>query len=312
MQKILNEIKFHLQKFKEIYGVETVILTQRDGFPISIVGVWLSEDEVFGVCSSSSAIYAAAQHLSKGKLNYLLIEGTRVNMMISPLQDLREFCFTIVTKPKVNLGAIFLRMRENFFHLRNMLLNLSDIKPPLRNFTEEEIRNILKAFLIKPGEDVFAEIKHEMFELDDELFRKVRDSLRELLALIKDVESVSIVYEGGYLLLSMSRNDECSQTSSEDILAYSLIDTATRLMWIMKKTAVRQIVCDCNKFMYLIYDLGNCVLVVKVIKGKTKLGFLRLVINSCIDKIRTFMSEKKSRISSLPKIDSIEKIQLLL
>jgi len=77
MQKILGNIKSYLEKFKEIYGVETVILTQKDGFPISIVGVWLSEEEVFGVCSSSSAIYAAAQQLSGGQLNYLFIEGTR-------------------------------------------------------------------------------------------------------------------------------------------------------------------------------------------------------------------------------------------
>jgi len=310
MRKILNEIKCHLEKFKEIYGVETVILTQKDGFPISIVGVWLSEDEIFGVCSSSSAIYAAAQQLSRGQLSYLLIEGTRVNMIISPLQDLQEFCFTIVTKPKVNLGAIFLKMRENFFHLRNILLNLSDIKPPLRNFTEEEIRSILKAFLVKPGEEVFDEIKHEMFGLSDELFIKVRNGLRELLTLIRDVETASLVYEGGYLLLSLSRNSECSETSSEDALAYSLIDTATRLLWITKKTAVKQIMCDCNRFMYLIYDLGSCALVIKVAKGKTKLGFLRLVINSCIDKIRAIILEEKMKTSILPKIGSIEELQL--
>ncbi|MHA1721550.1 MAG: hypothetical protein ACTSXW_00560 [Candidatus Baldrarchaeia archaeon] len=312
MHKMLNEIKCHLERFKEIYGVKTVILTQRDGFPISIVGVWLSEDEIFEVCSSSSALYAAAQQLSGKQLSYLLIEGTRVNMMISPLPDLQEFCFTIVTKPKVNLGAIFLKMREHFFHLRNLLLNLSDIKPPLRNFTEEEIRGILKSFLVKPGEEVFDEIKHEVFGLSGELFIKVRNGLKELLTLIQDVERASLIYEGGYLLLSLSRNSECSETSSEDVLAYSLIDTATRLLWITKKTIVRQIMCDCNKFMYLIYHLGSYALVIKVAKGKTKLGFLRLVINSCIDKIRTIMLEEKTKASVLPKIGSIEEFQLAL
>ncbi len=312
MQKILGNIKSYLEKFKEIYGVETVILTQKDGFPISIVGVWLSEKEVFGVCSSSSAIYAVAQQLSGGQLNYLFIEGTRVNMMISPLQDLQEFCFTIVTKPKVNLGAIFLRIREDFFNLRNMLLKLSDIKPPLRNFTEEEIRSILKTFSVRPGEEEFNEIRHEMFELSDGLFEKIRNKLRELLTLIQDIEMISLIYEGGYSLLTLSRTAEFCETSSEDVLAYSLVDTATRLMWITKKTMVKQITCDCNRFMYFIYDLKGCVLVIKVAKKKAKLGFLRLVINSYIDKIKATLLEGKVKTAILPKISSIEKLQLAL
>ena len=312
MQKILGNIKSYLEKFKEIYGVETVILTQKDGFPISIVGVWLSEEEVFGVCSSSSAIYAAAQQLSGGQLNYLFIEGTRVNMMISPLQDLQEFCFTIVTKPKVNLGAIFLRIREDFFNLRNMLLKLSDIKPPLRNFTEEEIRSILKTFSVRPGEEEFNEIRHEMFELSDGLFEKIRNKLRELLTLIQDIEMISLIYEGGYSLLTLSRTAEFCETSSEDVLAYSLVDTAARLMWITKKTMVKQITCDCNRFMYFIYDLKGCVLVIKITKKKAKLGFLRLVINSYIDKIKDTLLEGKVKTAILPKISSIEKLQLAL
>ncbi|MCD6164254.1 MAG: hypothetical protein J7J30_02295 [Candidatus Odinarchaeota archaeon] len=312
MQKILGNIKSYLEKFKEIYGVETVILTQKDGFPISIVGVWLSEEEVFGVCSSSSAIYAAAQQLSGGQLNYLFIEGTRVNMMISPLQDLREFCCTIVTKPKVNLGAIFLRIREDFFNLRNILLKLSDIKPPLRNFTEKEIRSILRTFSVRPGEEDFNKIRHEMFELSDGLFEKIRNKLRELLTLIQDIEMISLIYEGGYSLLTLSRTAEFCETSGEDVLAYSLVDTAARLMWITKKTMVKQITCDCNRFMYFIYDLEGCVLVIKLVKRKAKLGFLRLVINSYIDKVKATLLEGKVKTAILPKISSIEKLQLAL
>ncbi|MHA1628548.1 MAG: hypothetical protein ACTSW6_05725 [Candidatus Baldrarchaeia archaeon] len=265
-----------------------------------------------GVCSSSSAIYAAAQQLSGGQLNYLLIEGTRVNMMISPLQDLQEFCCTIVTKPKVNLGAIFLRIKEDFFNLRNMLLKLSDIKPPLRNFTEEEIRSILRTFSVRPGEENFGEIRHEMFELSDGLFGKIRNKLRELLTLIQDIEMISLIYEGGCSLLTLSRTAEFCETSSEDVLAYSLVDTAARLMWITKKTMVKQITCDCNRFLYFIYDLEGCVLVIKIVKKSAKLGFLRLVINSYIDKIKATLLEGKVKTAILPKIASLEKLQLAL
>ncbi len=310
MRKVLNDIKCYLEKFREIYGVETAILSQKDGFPISIVGVWLSENEIFGVCSSSSAIYAAAQQLSRGLLNYLFIEGNRVNMVISPLQDLREFCFTIVTRPRVNLGAIFLKMRENFFLLRNALLNLSDIKPPLRKFTEEELKNILRSFLVKPGGEEFDGIKHEMLELNGETFESIRRSLEELLTLIREIETVSLIYEGGYLVLSLSRNSECSETSSGDVLAYSLMDTATRLMWITKKTVVRRLMCDCRNYMYFIYDLGGCVLVIKTVKGHIKLGFLRLIINSCINKIRNILRESKMKKPVIPKVSALEDFQL--
>jgi len=310
MRKVLNDIKCYLEKFREIYGVETAILSQRDGFPISIVGVWLSEDEIFGVCSSSSAIYAAAQQLSKGLLNYLFIEGNRVNMVISPLQDLREFCFTIVTRPRVNLGAIFLKMHETFFLLRNAVLNLSDIKPPLRKFTEDEIKNILKSFLVKPGEEAVNEIKHEMLELDGASLGSIRRSLEELLTLIKEIELVSLIYEGGYLVLSLSRSGECNVTGSEDVLAYSLMDTATRLMWITKKTVVERVMCDCKNYMFFIYDLGGCILVIKTVKGQIKLGFLRLIINSCINKIQNILRERKMKKPVIPKIGKLEELQL--
>ena len=74
----LNEqISHHLDQIRRIPGVENTVLTQRDGNPINSAGVWLSQDEVFNVSASLSAIYNSGLELHKTNLKKIIIEGPR-------------------------------------------------------------------------------------------------------------------------------------------------------------------------------------------------------------------------------------------
>ena len=129
IQILLQEIKNNLEQIKQIRGVENVVLTQRDGNPIQYCGVWLSKEEIFNVSAATSAIYNCALKLYSGKLKYLLIEGGKAKIILTPLknygtetinkiisaQNLQgnndEFYIAITTHSNVNLGGILLKIR---------------------------------------------------------------------------------------------------------------------------------------------------------------------------------------------------------
>ena len=125
-----EKIKIHLDQIKQLKGVETAVLTQRDGNPIQSAGVWFSKDEIFNVCSAASAIFNVGIHLHPIDLKYILIEGKKAKILIAPLNsplhfslnkileqqgilnNNHEFFIAITAQPNVNLGGIFLQNNE--------------------------------------------------------------------------------------------------------------------------------------------------------------------------------------------------------
>jgi len=83
-RKMLDQFGLHLQSIKSVPGVENSVLVQRDGYPISSSGVWLSENEIFGLSSSAAAILSVAQRLHED-LYYVLIEGERSKFLLATL-----------------------------------------------------------------------------------------------------------------------------------------------------------------------------------------------------------------------------------
>ena len=128
--KLHDEVRINLEKIKATKGVENVVLTQRDGNPIQYSGVWLSKDEIFSVTAATSAIYNCGLQLHQDRLKYILIEGQKAKILLSPLRNYgnptlnkiieaqglqgndNEFFVAITTQPTSNLGGIFLKTRQ--------------------------------------------------------------------------------------------------------------------------------------------------------------------------------------------------------
>ena len=160
MDNALNIISNHLKQIKSIIGVENVVLTQRDGQPIESAGVWLSKNEIFGVCSIVSAIFNVAEQLHPKSLNYLLIDGERAKILIAPVHTNKdkiinnvqkaEYFLTITARLKVNLGAIMLSIKDTMKGIANAIEESGkDFKPPLRSYDEAALKEILKSFNVK-------------------------------------------------------------------------------------------------------------------------------------------------------------------
>ena len=78
-----EKIGIHLDKIKQLKGVENAVLTQRDGNPIQSSGVWFSKDEIFNVSSATSAIFNVGIHLHPNDLKYILIEGKKAKSALA-------------------------------------------------------------------------------------------------------------------------------------------------------------------------------------------------------------------------------------
>ncbi len=107
---VIKKVEPLLKKLKKVPGVENAVLSQRDGGPIQWVGVWLNNREVFGVCSSTSAIFSVAEELHNGSLENILIDGERAKILVAPFHNSRQTFekFDVIVNPPSFPRLIFL------------------------------------------------------------------------------------------------------------------------------------------------------------------------------------------------------------
>jgi predicted regulator of Ras-like GTPase activity (Roadblock/LC7/MglB family) len=147
---LLDQIAHHLANIKGIPGVENVVLTQKDGVPIKSSGVWFSKDDIFRVCSATSAIYAVAQRLHP-TLGHILLEGEGAKIFIAPIDTPSDYYMAVTTQSRINLGHVFMRMSQSVKAIRVLVPHYDDgVVAPLRAFSEDDIDRIQRGFKYDP------------------------------------------------------------------------------------------------------------------------------------------------------------------
>ena len=324
MNNLVLEIKKHLKSIKGIFGVENVVLTQRDGQPIESSGVWLSKNEIFGVCSSTSAIFNVAELLHKNNLNYILIDGQRAKILIAPIylnnnnglgeesSKRAEFFIAITTRPQVNLGGIFIKMKKKLKLIGDIVSNSNhDFKPPLRTFSEKEIDDILDAFSVKDGQEIAEkEIETFTFKLDLNVSNKIRDIVFDFSKNVPGVNLAIVALNGGYSLCKFSLDP---LIDSEGALPFSLYDTSRRIIWMLKKTVINNVFCDCKDYNHFIYGLvKGSIFSTYILKNSDKrLGLLRLMIPQYVNNLQLYLQEaSKKSINSFDINQILEELNI--
>ncbi|MHA1380718.1 MAG: roadblock/LC7 domain-containing protein [Candidatus Helarchaeota archaeon] len=313
MSDVLQTIKQHLKVIKSIMGVENVILTQRDGQPIESAGIWLSKNEIFGVCSSTSAIFNVAEEMHKGALNYILIDGERSKILIAPLRvnnqkdnfldstqklkdslnTVAEFYIIITTKNAVNLGSIFIKMKKTLITIENLLVNSNkNYKPPLRSFDENEINEILESFKVKNINDSNNEkiIDTFLLQMASSTSENIRNSVLDFSKNIPGVKLASVTLNGGYSICKFVFD---SYLESEGAMAFSLFDTSRKIIWMLKKTNINNVLCDCKKYIHFMYHIEKgSIFSCYIQRGEDKrLGLFRLLIPQYVQNLRSYLKE---------------------
>jgi len=310
--EILQKVKTNLIKIKKIYGVENIVLSQRDGSPIESAGIWLSKDEIFGVCSSTAAIFNVAEHLHKNELNYILIDGNRAKILVAPLRNFdnslisnslnsnnqnspnlfepnTEYFIAITTRPKTNLGSIFIGMKSTLLSIQETLENSGlEFKPPLRSFSEQEVKTILESFSVKENDEIINNINTFSIKITPELSSKIRDSVFDYSKNVPGVRLACITLNGGYSLCKFSLDP---LLDSEGAMSFSLFDTSKRILYMLRKDMINSILCECTNYSHFIYDLNKGIFSTFISKGEKRLGLLRLLIPQYINQMNNYLKE---------------------
>jgi len=309
------EVKKNLNSIKATQGVENVVLTQRDGNPIQYSGIWLSQNEIFTVSAAASAIYNCGLHLHNDNLNYILIEGRKAKILITPLkgygtetlnkiidaQHLQgnddEFFVAITTQPSLNLGGIFLKTRKALADIKKaLILSGESFKPPLRQYSTDDIKDLMdvsdhKDENLNKSEDVTK--FPDSINLSIENYIELENVLEEYSKNTLDLINSFISIKGGYILASLTKNgqNDEKQLETESCLTYSLFSTANKCSWVLKKMPVISILMDCKDYCQFINHVGEGIFSTKILKGRQKLGLLRLIFPKFSSKIEKCLEE---------------------
>ncbi|WEU40935.1 MAG: hypothetical protein OdinLCB4_003230 [Candidatus Odinarchaeum yellowstonii] len=307
-------LKLHLQNIKNIPGVENVVLTQKDGYPITSAGVWLSKREVFSVSSAASAIYSTAKQISSTRLNNILIEGAAAKIFLSPLPLLDEYFITLTAQKKTNIGAIYVEAKNSLSAIQNLLTsNFQVLKPPLIHFTPEEIEEILRNFSLKyQGEHSLALPKYNNFILDEALTDEINNSLLTIINSIPEINRTFISLSNGYVISSYDKFNH-SLDKSLCAMAFSLYDTAKRVLWILKKSFVESIIGEYGGEFIFIQGLKNAILYAEVAKkGNARIGLLRLLFSSYVNSFNELLEKLESLRPVMPSLELDEVFESLM
>lgn len=296
---LTDQVKGYLDGIRQVKGVENAVLTQRDGNPIQSSGVWLSKDEIFNLCSATSAIYNLGLHLHGKQLKYILLEGKTSKILIAPLKNSMddpidrimikqgienkndEFFIAITADPTVNLGGIFLQTRECMKEIkRALILSGESFKPPLRKFNQSQLNELLKSFNVKEDSKENSYLSLGSVCFSEEIIEKLTSILNKLSQDIMDLKRASITTSGGFLISKLSRTNDFSELDfeQESALTYSLYSTSNRCAWLLKKMKVNSILLECDNDFQFVSELGDGIFSLIVNKGQQKLGLLRLLL----------------------------------
>jgi len=307
-----EKIGIHLDQIKQLKGVENAVLTQRDGNPIQSAGVWFSKDEIFNVSSAASAIFNVGIHLHPTDLKYILIEGRKAKILIAPLNsplhhslnkileqqgildNKHEFFIAITAQPNTNLGGIFLQTGECLKKIKTTLITSGEsFKPPLIQFDDQKIQNIIQGFNVKDNEELELRVSSFSLSLSEHISMELRKVLNNFSIAIPDLKHAYVTIEGGFIASKILRNAAIPKDYLDNIsaMSYSLFQTANRCAWLLKKMNAETILLDCEKSFQFIYGLGKAIFSTEIGKARQKLGLIRLILPQFSNKVRDLIKE---------------------
>lgn len=307
-----EKIGIHLEQIKQLKGVENAVLTQRDGYPIQSTGVWFSKDEIFNVCSATSAIFNVGIHMHPRDLKYILIEGKKAKILIAPLNsplhnslnrilmqqgilnNNHEFFIAITAQPNINLGGIFLQTSECLKKIKSTLITSGEsFKPPLIQYDNQKIRNTINGFKVKENEELKIKLSSFSLSFSKNISIKLRRVLNDFSLIIPDLKYAFITIEGGFIASKLLKKFNIAEKNLDSMsaMSYSLLQTANRCAWLLKKMHVKKILLDCENSFQFINGIGKSLFSAEIGKSRQKLGLLRLILPQFSKKINNIIKE---------------------
>jgi predicted regulator of Ras-like GTPase activity (Roadblock/LC7/MglB family) len=264
--------------------------------------------------------------LHKNTLKYILIEGQKSKILISPLknsdnltinkiieaQNLQgnddQFFIAITTHPMVNLGGIFLKTRQSLLEIKKALIVSGEsFTPPLRHFSEEELKKMFDSFNTRDNLDHAEKMDTISLNMSDSISQQLNKILKEFSSQTTDLIESYIILDGGFTVAheSNENNKIPFMIESDASMAYSLFSTSDKCAWFLKKMHIDSILLECDNYFQFIHKTENGIFATTIAKGQQKLGLLRMIMPRYCNKIAEILKKMKNE-SIQPKSYQID------
>ncbi|TRO56152.1 hypothetical protein E2P64_06235 [Candidatus Bathyarchaeota archaeon] len=299
MMDAVCKIQTELEQLRNIRGVENCFLAQRDGYPITSAGLWLSEDEIFGIAAAASAINAVARRLYS-TLNYILVEGDQAKFLVVAIPENDAFFLSLTTRTQANLGVILQSLNHCIQRIYPHLLNAGSLLP-LRSYSKVKETSIMARFQAQeqPIHAQSPSLRSLSLVLTKPMMVKLRALMTDFTNLMDGAHPTFISLNGGYPIAPENQLE--FSTSSLSAFTYALYDTCEKVAWITKRTSINQVTIDIGSQHHFIYNTGTGIFSTTLQKGNCRLGYLRLLIPTYTTRIEETLNEA-SQTFEKPKI----------
>jgi predicted regulator of Ras-like GTPase activity (Roadblock/LC7/MglB family) len=283
------KIQSELEHLRSIRGVENCFLAQRDGYPITSAGLWLSAEEIFAISAAASAINAVARRLYS-TLNYILVEGDQAKFLVIAIPESDEFFLSLTTQTPANLGVILQSLNHCTQRIYPHLLNAGSL-PPLHNYSQGHKTSILDRFQAqqKTIHTQSPSLRSLSLVLTKSMMVKLRALIADFTNLMDGAHPTFISLNGGYPIAP--ENQLGHSTNSLCAFTYALYDTCRKVAWITKRTDINQVTIDLDSQHHFIYNTGTGIFSTTLQKDSRRLGYLRLLIPTYTTRIEETLNE---------------------
>ncbi|MGV9103894.1 MAG: hypothetical protein ACOC38_00245 [Promethearchaeia archaeon] len=290
-----DELNDSLQNIRLITGVENVVLIQKDGLPVASAGIWFSKDEVFAVASAACGIFGVVRLVHRD-FKYLLMESDTSKVFLASLPHNPDYFLTITTAPRVNLAALFIEMRSTLSRISYLLKEQMDGSlPPLRSFSVDETRHVLRGFAVAERKEDGQRIDREVISLTRRQTSELKGILRQVHDNISHVDSTFLALSGG---VRISLDGFTSNRLAA--MSFALHDASEQVIRTLRNSKLHTVLCETKERHHFIYDVPHGVFSLWVSKERQKLGLMRLLLKHYISELRRALESASVNRPTLP------------
>ncbi|MFX1277342.1 MAG: hypothetical protein ACFFAT_20155, partial [Promethearchaeota archaeon] len=197
-------------------------------------------------------------------------------------------------QPNVNLGCIFLQKNECLKKIKSTLITSGEtFKPPLIQFNNQKIQAIIESFDVKDEIGLNSKLSSFSLNFSEKISISLKKVLKDFTYTIPDLNYAFVTIEGGFLISNILKKKSFEHINLDNIsaMSYSLLQTANRCAWLLKKMSAENILLDCEHSFQFINRLDNSIFSAEITKSRQKLGLLRLILPQFSRKINDLVKD---------------------
>ncbi len=183
-------------------------------------------------------------------------------------------------------------MRAIIPPIKNLIgAHIDEFRPPLRDYTQEEVLDIFNRSQRKEEEGRQQTIRTGDLLITRELKAEIAKEVSNFANRVPGVDRASVTLDGGYEIFTYSLTEKFKSAGT---ISSTLFDASKAQAYMLKKTSINNVTCQCQDHSHFIYYLNGGVFSVIISKESVRFGLMRILIPIIIKKLNAILAKFES------------------